>query len=295
MEKLTIFTPTYNRKKKLLLGYEALCRQTNKDFIWLIIDDGSTDDTEALVHAWKKKDNGFKIEYVYKENGGLHTGYNKAIELMETELCICIDSDDYMPDDGVEFIIKTWTAYGREQKGVAGIVGLDFKLDGTPLGGEFPKTGNAHLYEIRKMHKGDIKIVCKTALLKALPMMPTFGNEKNFNPFYYYMQVDINNKFLVVNKNLFFVEYQEDGMSNLLFYQFRNSPYSFAQYRRLSLSLPYYDTKTHFKNAIHYVSSCLFSSQWDMLQTSPKPFLTFWAFIPGCLLNLYIRYKTSKK
>ena len=185
MEKLTIFTPTYNRKKKLLLGYEALCRQTNKDFIWLIIDDGSTDDTEALVHAWKKKDNGFKIEYVYKENGGLHTGYNKAIELMETELCICIDSDDYMPDDGVEFIIKTWTAYGREQKGVAGIVGLDFKLDGTPLGGEFPKTGNAHLYEIRKMHKGDIKIVCKTALLKALPMMPTFGNEKNFNPFYY--------------------------------------------------------------------------------------------------------------
>ena len=75
MEKLTIFTPTYNRKKKLLLGYEALCRQTNKDFIWLIIDDGSTDDTGALVHAWEKKDNGFKIEYVYKENGGLHTGY----------------------------------------------------------------------------------------------------------------------------------------------------------------------------------------------------------------------------
>lgn len=92
MVKLTIFTPTYNRKNTLILGYEALCRQTKKEFIWLIIDDGSTDGTSELVHGWMLADNGFEIQYVYKENGGLHTGYNKAIELIETELCVCIDS-----------------------------------------------------------------------------------------------------------------------------------------------------------------------------------------------------------
>lgn len=113
MVKLTIFTPTYNRKNTLILGYEALCRQTKKEFIWLIIDDGSTDGTSELVHGWMLADNGFEIQYVYKENGGLHTGYNKAIELIETELCVCIDSDDYMPDDAVELILDYWTKINR--------------------------------------------------------------------------------------------------------------------------------------------------------------------------------------
>ena len=128
MVKLTIFTPTYNRKNTLILGYEALCRQTKKEFIWLIIDDGSTDGTSELVHGWMLADNGFEIQYVYKENGGLHTGYNKAIELIETELCVCIDSDDYMPDDAVELILDYWTK--NKSDDIAGFIGRDSFIDG---------------------------------------------------------------------------------------------------------------------------------------------------------------------
>ena len=74
METLTVFTPTYNRAYCLHKGYEALCRQTSKDFVWIIVDDGSTDETKMLVDEWIKNDNGFNIQYVYKENGGMYTG-----------------------------------------------------------------------------------------------------------------------------------------------------------------------------------------------------------------------------
>ena len=68
---LTIFTPAYNRAHTLPRTYESLCRQSCKAFIWLIVDDGSTDNTAALVQQWQSRDNGFEIQYIYKENGGM--------------------------------------------------------------------------------------------------------------------------------------------------------------------------------------------------------------------------------
>ena len=79
MKTLTVFTPTYNRAKLLERNYNSLCQQTSNDFEWLVIDDGSTDDTKAVVEKWIKE-NKIKITYIYKENGGLASGYNKAIE-----------------------------------------------------------------------------------------------------------------------------------------------------------------------------------------------------------------------
>ena len=69
---ITVFTPTYNRAHTLIRTYESLVRQTCKDFIWLIIDDGSIDNTLESVESWKKNSNGFEIRYIYKENGGMH-------------------------------------------------------------------------------------------------------------------------------------------------------------------------------------------------------------------------------
>lgn len=288
---ITVFTPTYNRAHTLLRTYESLCRQGTDDFEWLVIDDGSTDETETLVDGWIAEGL-IKIRYVKKENGGLHTGYTAAIAHMNSELNVCIDSDDYMPDETIPYILKEWASRGRGREDLAGMVGLDYRLDGTPIGGYFSRTEECHFFQIDRFHKGDTKIVCRTDLLKALPPMPVFEGEKNFNPIYYYMQIDVGYRFLLVNRNLCFVDYQETGMSAAIFRQYRNSPRSFAQLRRLALSLPYYSRGRNFRNAIHYVSSCLFSRQWDMLKTSPRPLLTALAFLPGCLLNLYVRYQT---
>ena len=290
MKILTVFTPTFNRANTLVRLYESLCRQTSDAFEWIIIDDGSTDNTEDVVKTWLKEQK-FPIRYIKKENGGLHTGYTTAIANMNTELNVCIDSDDYMPDDAVQIIVDTWERECRG-KNLAGIIGLDYRLDKTANGGEFIKEGPFHFYEIAKFHIGDDKKVCRTDLLKALPPMPVFKGEKNFNPIYYYLQVDAKYKFFVINKNLCFIDYQDDGMSANLYHQFRNSPHSFAQLRRLYMSMTYFTWIKHFRNAVHYVSSCIFGHEWDMLFTSPRPFTTFLAIPGGLILNIYIRYKT---
>ena len=290
MKTLTVFTPTYNRAHTLARTYKSLCNQTCNDFEWLVIDDGSVDNTEELVTGWIVEGR-ISIRYIKKENGGLHTGYTMAIANMETELNVCIDSDDFMPDNGVEIIVTTWKNECRG-KNLAGIIGLDYLLDGTPNGGMFANEGIYHIYEIRGFHRGDDKKVCRTDLLKALKPMPVFEGEKNFNPIYYYIQVDAQYKFQVINKNLCFIDYQPDGMSAGIFRQFRDSPHSFAQLRRLYMSMNYEKWTTHFRNSIHYVSSCIFGKEWDFLKTSPRPFTTLLAIPLGILLNIYICYKT---
>ena len=163
MKTVTVFTPTYNRKHTIVRTYESLCGQSCDDFDWLIIDDGSTDGTREWVEGLGEKilDLGarfdwmgrvadgedenhfvirtemFAIEYVYKPNGGLYTGYNVAYATIQTELCVCIDSDDYMPDDAVEKILNCWNDRGSEK--YAGLIGLDVTEDGRVIGTRFPE------------------------------------------------------------------------------------------------------------------------------------------------------------
>ena len=129
---LTVFTPAYNRAHTLHRCYESLCRQKCKQFKWLIIDDGSSDNTRELVEGWLKKDNGFEIIYHYKENGGMHTAHNVAYRMIDTPLNVCIDSDDYLADDAAEKIITFWKEHGSDK--YAGILGLDADFDGNIIG-----------------------------------------------------------------------------------------------------------------------------------------------------------------
>ena len=137
MNLLTVFTPTYNRRELLKRCYLSLKRQSCKNFEWLIIDDGSSDSTGDMVNEWISAEHDFLIRYYYKENGGLHTAYNLAIEHLQTELAVCIDSDDYMPDDAVEKILNFWDK--NRNKKFAGVSGLDFDAHtDRVIGGKYP-------------------------------------------------------------------------------------------------------------------------------------------------------------
>ena len=293
MVTLTIFTPAYNRAHTIGRTYESLCRQTCKDFEWLVIDDGSTDNTRELVEGWKKLVNGFEIKYVWKENGGLHTGYNKAIELAETELCVCIDSDDYMPDDAVEKILTCWKE--RNSDDVAGIIGLDYLIDGTPLGGLFPEEATCHYYELtfKYKHTADVKFVARTNLLKNVAPQPTYNGEKNFNPHLMYNQIDLQYKWILLNENLCFVEYQPDGMANAIYKQYLNSPNSFAARRIQNLKMPA-PLSFHILQYIHLGSSALVSNRLSWLMKAPSPLFAMLCLPLSCILTLYIKYKARK-
>lgn len=292
MKTLTVFTPTYNRAHTLPRTYESLLRQTCKDFEWLVIDDGSTDGTRQLVEGWIDE-NLIPITYIYKENGGLYTGYNKAYEVIETELNVCIDSDDFMPDNAVELIITHWAKYGSEK--YAGITGLDFTLDGNPIGGYFPDNlKTCHLIDLslKKIHSGDTKQVMRTSLMKRFIPMSGFDGEKNFNPIYLLLQADNCHPSLILNQNLCYVEYQQtDSMSAAIFRQYINSPNSFAKMRRLEMTLRHNTWRNLLRVAIHYNSSCILAKESRWLRRSPRKAITILTRPLGYLLAGYIRYK----
>ena len=136
MKTLTIFTPTFNRAYTLHKCYESLKRQTSKDFVWLIIDDGSSDNTKELVDKWINE-NEVEIRYYYQKNQGMHGAHNTAYKLIETEINTCIDSDDYMTDDAVEKIVNFWNK--NRKRGLAGFVALDAYQNGEVIGTRLPE------------------------------------------------------------------------------------------------------------------------------------------------------------
>lgn len=295
-EMLTVFTPTFNRAECLKKGYEALCRQTCKEFIWLVVDDGSTDQTRLLVEQWSRQEKGFEVRYIYKENGGLHTGYNVAIANIDTELSVCIDSDDYMPDDAVEKILTFWKKEGSDK--YAGIAALDAFEDGTIIGDPFPKQKSINILDVSlgKYHykNGDRKLVVRTALYKEVAPMPSYENEKNFNPHLMHLQISEKYDFLIYNTVLCVVEYQEDGMSNGIFKQYLNSPKSFAHMRKYMLGLKGTTFKFRMRHAIHYVSSSIIARNKRFLQESPRKWDVILAVPFGAVLTVYIKNKAKK-
>jgi len=292
--RLTVFTPAYNRADLLPRCFESMKRQINKEFIWMIIDDGSTDDTRELVEGWMAQPLDFTIEYYYKENGGLHTTYNEAISHIDTELCVCIDSDDFMPDDAVEKILKFWDKKGSDR--VAGIVGLDFDLDGNVIGDPLPDQPTVNLIDLLvgryDLHNGDRTNVVRTELYKKFAPMKVFFGEKNFNPHYMHLQISMEYDFLVLNENLRFVEYQPGGMSDSMYRQYRNSPRSFAETRKLYLSFPNTGLRFRMRQCIHYVSSSVIGKNRRFLKESPAKLLTVFSIPFGVGLAALTYFKT---
>ncbi|MCM3574689.1 glycosyltransferase family 2 protein [Mesobacillus subterraneus] len=291
MKLLTVFTPTYNRAYCLHQCYESLVRQTSKDFIWLIIDDGSTDNTKELVDEWKKE-NLIDIEYFWQENQGMHGAHNTAYDSIKTELNVCIDSDDYMPDDAVEKIKTMWKTLGSEK--VSGIIGLDSYTNGKVIGTNLPsnlKTSTLfdlyHKYEVT----GDKKLVYRTELTKKFPY-PIFRNEKYVGLAYKYHMLDQEYEMLLINEVLCCVEYLHDGSSLNMLGQYRKNPKGFAFYRKELMKLPFANSKFKFRQAIHYVSSCLLDKNYRFIKEAPNKVITTIAVPLGIMLFVFIKTKT---
>lgn len=292
MKTLTVFTPAYNRAYSIHLCYESLCRQTCKDFVWLVVDDGSTDETAGLIKKWQGRDNGFEIRYIYKENGGMHTAHNTAYENIDTELNVCIDSDDYMTDDAVEKIVTLWKEKGQEK--YAGIIALDQTEDGKIIGSildtDREETTLKGFYQ--RGGKGDKKLVYRTDVMKKYPPYPVFEGEKYVSLAYKYSLADEEYTMLILNEALCVVEYMADGSSTNMFKQYLRNPRGFAFIRKVDMEKAT-DIKELFRCAVHYVSSSVISKNKNFIKESPKKLATIAAIPFGVALTFYIKRKSG--
>lgn len=287
---LTIFTPAYNRAHTLPRTYESMCLQNCKDFIWLIVDDGSQDNTADLVRQWQSRDNGFEIRYIYKENGGMHTAHNVAYANIDTELNTCIDSDDKLAPGAVEKILTKWEEI-RDQD-YAGIVGLDSDFDGNVLGRGFP----AELRETTLIGyyaaggSGDKKLIYRTDVINSYPEYPVFEGEKYVSLSYKYRLIDQDYKLAVLDDVLCHVEYQPDGSSNTMWKQYLKNPKGWAFWRKVRMQYPESPKRTVI-DCIHYVSSSILAKNPRYVTESPKKLLTILCTPPGAALACLVRYR----
>lgn len=291
MKKLTVFTPTYNRAYVLNKCYESLKKQTVKNFVWLIIDDGSNDNTKELVEGWIKE-NIIEIRYKYQKNKGMHGAHNTAYELIDTELNTCIDSDDYMPVDAIEKILNFWEKNGSDK--IAGIVALDAYENGQVIGDKFPEVlKTLALFDIHYKHKlkGDKKLIYRSELTKEYPY-PIFKGEKYVSLSYKYTMIDRNYELALMNEVICIVEYMGDGSSMNMFKQYRKNPRGFAFLRVHNLNNPKAKIMFKFKECVHYVSSSIFSKNRSFLSETPNKLLTILAIPFGVTLYFYILMKT---
>lgn len=239
MAAITVFTPAYNRSRTLPRTYESLKKQDCKDFIWLVVDDGSTDGTEDLVKQWQAEQKEFEIRYIYKENGGMHTAHNTAYENIDTELNVCIDSDDCLAEGAIRKILEKWAEV--KDKGYAGIIGLDADLNTgkvigkgfseglkeTTLGGYYASGG-----------LGDKKLVYRTDVINSVPPYPAFPGEKYVSLAYKYKLIDQDYHLAVMNDILCNVDYLDDGSSATMWKQYVQNPKGFAFWRKICMQYP---------------------------------------------------------
>lgn len=166
MVTLTVFTPTFNRAQTLPRVFESLMRQSSRDFCWLVIDDGSTDETRELITSWKVTAP-FQIDYIYQPNQGKHNAHNAAVQHARTELFLIMDSDDELLPTGVEVVVSAWRSMSSpERKAIAGIWTRCRNSKGEMIGGQFcQEVFDASLQELRYRRKIDCE------------MLPTFVTE----------------------------------------------------------------------------------------------------------------------
>ena len=293
MALLTVFTPAYNRAHTLPRTYESLCRQDCKDFVWLVVDDGSSDNTADLVRSWQKQENGFEIRYLYQENGGMHTAHNAAYEVIDTELNVCIDSDDCLADGAVKKILDKWCSV--KDLGYAGIIGLDADLDGKLIGKGFPdglaETTLTGYYAAGG--SGDKKLVYRTDFIKQYPPYPVFEGEKYVALAYKYRLIDQDYKLAVLDEVLCNVEYQPDGSSGTMWKQYLRNPKGFAFWRKVCMRYPE-SKKRLLVDCIHYCSSSQIAHNRNYIQESPRKLLTVLCTPVGWAFTAYIRRKAKE-
>lgn len=217
MIKITVYTPTYNRANLLQNLYKSLLQQTYRNFEWLIIDDGSTDNTKQVVNGFISQGI-IDIRYFYKQNGGQHTALNMGIEKAEGTLLMDVDSDDYLTDNALERIVY-WESTIVGRGGYAGVSGLRMYFSGEQIGTKW--SGSKEYIDATNLERKDIGLEGDKAeayyveVLKKYYPIPVFEGENDVEKGVLWDRIAYAGyKMRWFNEKIYCCEYLESGMTS---------------------------------------------------------------------------------
>lgn len=244
---ITVFTPTYNRKEELKRLYKSLLEQEYKDFEWVIVDDGSTDNTEEVVKEFIKEDL-IRINYFKQKNQGKSIAHNKGVELAKGDYFVGIDSDDYFTSNALKIVAYYWKKIKNNDE-ICGLGFLNYKMNSTEfIGTEFPQDEfEETYYNIYNKYKitGDKELTFKTNVITEFPF-PQIDNEKFVPESLVFNRISKKYKFLFINKAIIYKKYLEDGYSNNYFELMKKNPRA---------NMLYYKELYEFNNSLYNVAA----------------------------------------
>lgn len=280
--KITVFTPTYNRAYIIEKLYRSLQRQTYRDFEWLIVDDGSTDNTEEIIRMWQKENNDFPIRYYKKENGGKCRAINYGVDLAEGLLFFNVDSDDYLTDDALEKIVKWEEGLPKDKKycGVLGNLGTsETDTPNTPWSEPYRDASLLERYPQYSKHPidGERALVFYTELQKKYKY-PEFEGENFITPAVTWNRMAHDGYLVRIFDDIIWIyEFQPDGLTASGNKRFINRPqghglwlremaefmdYSFVE--KLKMRYTYYcDHRDHL--SIEKIASYIGAPKWQIV------------------------------
>lgn len=229
---MTIFTPTYNRGYLIENLYQSLVAQTCQDFEWLVIDDGSTDDTEELI-VRLAEEAPFPVRYLKVPNGGKQRAHDLAVQMTDAELFFCVDSDDALVPTAVADVLDCWAPH-RDDPRYAGVIAMRGSEPDVPLGTAFPSgLAETTMWDIyyKHHHRGDTALVYRTDVLKRYPF-DVRPDEKFVAETLVYFRIDQSYVLAVLDKVIWITKYLPDGYSQNVRKFTRENPRGYMQLKR---------------------------------------------------------------
>lgn len=296
MKTITVVTPTYNRANELEKAFNSLKEQTEKDFEWLVIDDGSTDNTEDVIKDFKKETN-FDISYYKQDNQGKHIALNIAFKKVKTELLMILDSDDCLTRTAIEEILLIHNKYKDDDKVVA-YVFQKGKLNApteriTQVFKKEQFIDNYNTYIINKEIKGDKEEVFKTKILKNYSY-PQYLGEKFVGEGVLWSKISHNYDMVFCNKIIYLCEYLDGGLTKSG-RSFRMKNPQGGKYHAEEYLDKRYKNKIRIKNAILYLvySKALKENYFKILKNRKEKILFIMAKIPSEII--YYKWSNMEK
>lgn len=290
---VTIFTPTYNRANLLPRLYDSLLQQTNKNFEWLVVDDGSIDSTEELFREWiiEKR---ITIRYYKVSNGGKQRAINFAVNKASFEAFFIVDSDDYLISDAIEKVIL-WFSQIINDSQIAGVVGIKTDCNGNFLS-SIPLFNSRKYLEVSYSNRvlygleADMAEVYKTSILRKYKF-EVWPDEKFTPECVVWDQISLDGyKLRYYNSKIYYCDYQEGGLTRSSYALYFKNLMGCALGLNMKLKIAK-KISEKINLILEIIVCCFFKHNYSLLSRIGNKYLLVLLFPLGILLGVYRYFK----